>query len=92
MFYLRHKHDLRMKFGPLFLILEAALIIGFAGDVIYNWTFGVVLFMGVTKDWTLSGRLKRYRNEPKYAGTWRCQIASSICRELNKQDPDGSHC
>ena len=91
MYYLRHKHDLRSRLGLLFYVVEAALVIGVIGDVVYNWTLGVVVFLDITRDLTLSERLSRYRSESKYADTWRYRIATSICRELNKHDPEG-HC
>lgn len=91
MYYLRHKHDLRSRLGLLFYVLEAALVVGVIGDVVYNWTLGIVIFLDITKDLTLSQRLARYRSDLKYSGTWRYSLATSICRELNKHDPEG-HC
>jgi len=91
MFYLRHKHDLRYRLGLLFYVLEAALAIGYIGDVVYNWTISIVIFLDVPGELTISERLARYRSKPKYAGTWRYDWATSICRELNKHDPEG-HC
>jgi len=92
MYYLRRKGHLLKEIGPLYFVVLAAAAIGVVGDVIYNWTFGIILFIDITRDLTLSQRLKRYRSSPKYVGTWRYRIATSICRELNRQDPTGYHC
>ncbi len=92
MYYLRRKERLLQDIGPLYFVVLAAAAIGVVGDVIYNWTFGVILFLDVTRDLTLSQRLERYHYCYKYENTWRARIAISICRELNRQDPTGRHC
>ncbi len=92
MYYLRRKERLLQDIGPLYFVVLAAAAIGVVGDVIYNWTFGVIIFLDITPDLTLSQRLERYHNCDKYEGTWRERIAISICRELNRQDPSGRHC
>jgi|SRR3990172_1522756 len=92
MYYLRRKERLLKDIGPLYFVVLAAAAIGVVGDVVYNWTFGIILFLDVTRDLTLSQRLARYKNCEKYRGTWREHIAYSICRELNRQDPSGRHC
>ena len=93
MYYLRHKHDIRVhtRIGNYFA--EAALIPGILFDVVYNWTFGMLMFMDVTSDWTLSERLSRYRNSDKHKATWRMRWADWICEHiLNPYDPKGKHC
>ena len=90
--HLRRKGHLFKEIGILYPVVLIAAAIGIVGDVIYNWTFGIILFMDITRDLTLSQRLERYHNCEKYEGTWRERIAISICRELNRQDPSGRHC
>lgn len=68
------------------------LLIGYALDVFVQVVVASVVFIDIPRDWTLTGRLKRYINtEP--AGSWREQVAIWFCAHLlNAFDPDGRHC
>lgn len=70
---------------PLFLI-------GYLLDVFVQVVIASVVFLDIPRDWTLTGRLKRYINtEP--AGSWREKVAVWFCAHLlNAFDPDGKHC
>jgi hypothetical protein len=93
MFTLRRKHQLRSKLGPVYYVLVMVVLGGLILDLLYQWTVAIVYFMEVTPNLTLSKRLERYRDMPKYKGTWRQKHAKFICENiLNKYDPDGHHC
>ena len=92
MLYLRRREKLLRDIGPLYVPVVIISAIGVVADVFYNWTIGNVIFLSITRDWTISQRLKRYKEDPRYDGTWRERVAISICRELNRQDPNGRHC
>lgn len=65
--------------------------IGFALDVMGNFTLCLLLFMDWPREWTITGRLKRYLRGQK---GWRYDVACWIC--TNALDPfdaqDGAHC
>jgi hypothetical protein len=92
MYYLRRKGHLLKEIGLLYPVVLVAAAIGVVGDVVYNWTFAIFIFADITRDLTISQRLRRYKTVSRYDGTWRQNIAISICRELNRQDPSGRHC
>ncbi|HAR45566.1 MAG TPA: hypothetical protein DCS05_05165 [Nitrospiraceae bacterium] len=94
MYYLRRRHELRTRTGLAYWLLVAAILPGVAFDVIYNWTIGVLLFMDITPDLTLSQRLARYRKAPiGEVGYRRKRWADWICENLlNPYDPKGRHC
>jgi hypothetical protein len=93
MYFLRRRHELRTRRGLGYWLLVASIVPGIMFDVVYNWTFGVVVFLDVTRDFTLSSRLKRYRDSLEYKGTWRMRWADWICEHLlNPYDPKGRHC
>lgn len=64
---------------------------GIVLDVVGNFTLCLFLFMDWPREWTITGRLKRYLRRGK---GWRFDIACWICR--NALDPfhaaDGTHC
>jgi hypothetical protein len=68
---------------PLFLI-------GYALDVFVQMVLATVLFLDLPREWTLTGRLKRYIAGPE---GWRETVAIWMCAHLlNAFDPDGRHC
>jgi hypothetical protein len=68
---------------PLFLI-------GYTLDVFVQIVVASVIFLDPPRDWTLTGRLKRYINGPE---GWRETVAIWMCQHLlNAFDPDGRHC
>lgn len=68
---------------PLFLI-------GYLLDVFVQLVPASVLFLDVPREFTLTGRLKRYIAGPE---GWRETVAVWMCSHLlNTFDPDGKHC
>jgi hypothetical protein len=68
---------------PLFLI-------GYLLDVFVQVAIASVVFLDPPRDWTLTGRLKRYIAGPE---GWREKVAIWMCSHLlNAFDPDGRHC
>ena len=66
------------------------LIVGYALDVFVQIVIASVLFLDIPRDWTLTGRLKRYIAGPE---GWRETVAVWMCSHLlNTFDPDGKHC
>ena len=68
---------------PLFLI-------GYLLDVFVQIVVMSVLFFDIPRDWTVTGRMKRYINTET---GWREAVAIWMCSHLlNAFDPDGKHC
>jgi hypothetical protein len=72
----------RLSAGPLLVLADL-------WDIAYNWTYGIVVFFDVTRDPTLSQRLKRYA---KQGDTRRAKMAKWLDASLLASlDPTGSH-
>lgn len=68
------------------LVGGLVVLLGFAIDVLLNWTAGLLL--GVTRDMTLSQKCKRLRRDDM---GWRGNVAAYIC--TNWLNPfDNGHC
>jgi len=66
------------------------LLAGYALDVFVQVVVASVVFLDPPRDWTLTGRLKRYIAGPE---GWRERVAVWMCANLlNTFDPDGRHC
>ena len=96
MFFLRRRHQLREKLGPFFYVLVMIVVGGIPLDFFFQWCpiLGApMIFREFTPDWMFSGRMSRYRDNPKYKGTWKMRWADWICEHLlNPYDPSGHHC
>jgi len=93
MWFLRRKHQLREKLGPVFFAIVGVVVGGLILDVIFQWTLAPIIFMEFTPNITFSKRMERYRDNPKYKGTWKMRWADFICEHiLNPFDPSGHHC
>lgn len=67
-------------------VLAAMLIV----DFIMQVTIFTVLFLDIPRDWLVTLRLQRYRQQ---ANGWRHDVACWICENfLNPFDPSGKHC
>lgn len=72
--------------GPLALV-------GVTLDCLLSVTFMTVMFADLPREFLLTSRLHRYRDQPQYEGTKRRKAAAWICENLlNAFDPDGKHC
>ena len=65
-----------------------AVLIGLAIDVAVNVVVGSVIFFDLPRELTLTARMKRLKKGNGY----RARLASSVCKRINKYDPDGPHC
>ena len=66
------------------------LLTGYVLDVFVQVVVASVVFLDPPRDWTLTGRLKRYIAGPE---GWRERVAVWMCANLlNTFDPDGRHC
>lgn len=66
------------------------LLTGYALDVFVQVVVASVVFLDPPRDWTLTGRLKRYIAGPEGV---RERVAVWMCANLlNTFDPDGRHC
>ena len=93
MWFMRRRHQLRERLGQFYYIIVGIVLGGLILDVIFQWTFAIVIFLEVTPNITFSKRMERYRDNPKYKGTWRMRWADYICEHiLNPYDPEGHHC
>ena len=67
--------------------------IGLVFDALLHFVIGTVIFLDLPREALLTGRLKRYRRHPRYAGTWRRTLGNWLCHHLLDQfDPSGEHC
>jgi hypothetical protein len=93
MWFLRRRHQIREALGPIYFAIVGVVLGGLVLDVLFQWTFAVILFQEITPNLTFSKRMERYREDPKYKGTWKMRWADFICeRILNPYDPTGKHC
>jgi hypothetical protein len=75
---------------PTLYLGYPVLLIGYALDVFVQIVVASVIFLDPPRDWTLTGRLKRYIAGPE---GWRETLAIWVCSHLlNAFDPDGRHC
>ena len=59
-------------------------------DFIVNMTFGTMIFLDIPREFMLTQRLKRMKQE---GADWQASTASWICTHLlNQFDPTGDHC
>jgi len=93
MWFLRRRHQLREKLGPVYFVLVGIVLGGLPLDAVLHFIPGTIWFLDLPQELTLSKRLERYREDPKYKGTWRMRHADFVCeRILNPFDPSGHHC
>ena len=90
----KRMHPIREEGVIIFGTLRLLVAIGALTDVLYNLTFGTIIFLELPRlkqdEWTLSRRLARIRDQGR---GWRLKTADFICeRFLNPYDPDGHHC
>jgi len=85
-----HRHEL----GPVAKVHAYVLLaVGLVVDLFLTAVIGTVIFADPPKEWTFTGRLKRYHQPPYNPGTWRYKVARWICEHLLDQfDPKGKHC
>ncbi len=90
--HLKRARDNGTLSRPALYLGYPVLLVGYALDVFVQIVVASVLFMDIPREWTLTGRLKRYLYlEPP--GTWREAAAAWMCAHLLDQfDPDGRHC
>lgn len=95
MFFLRRRHQLREKLGPVYYVIVGIVMGGLPLDVFFQWfpLCSPLIFLEFTPNITFSKRMERYRENPKYKATWRMRWANFICeRILNPFDPTKHHC
>lgn len=62
-------------------------------DAFFQLTLFVLVFWDLPREWLVTHRLARYRDQSAYQGTWRGKIATAICTQaLNPFDPTRHHC
>lgn len=76
---------------PAFYLALPWVAVGFAADVMGNYTLACIVFFDAPQEQLVTQRLKRYiASEPT---SWRGRAATFICQELlNPFDPSGQHC
>ena len=87
MWFLRRKHSIRERLGPVFYVIVGVVLGGLVLDVFFQWfpLFAPLIFLEFTPNITFSKRLERYRDYehfPKYKGTWRMRWADFICERI----------
>jgi len=78
MWLLRRRHRLRKRLGPVYFAVVGAVLGGIPLDAIYHFIVGTLWFRDWPREWTLSERLQRYRDDPRYRGTWRLRHADFV--------------
>jgi hypothetical protein len=95
LFYLAAMNLLRHKdaMHPVAKLHAYALVaVGVVLDALLNAIVATVLFLDPPRDALLTGRLRRYINDPKER-PWRRRVAKWVCVHLLDQfDPTGDHC
>jgi len=72
-------------------IAYCILPVGLVADVLFNFTWGSIMFLELPKELLMTTRLKRHLADHKK--DWRDRNANWFCREfLNIYDPSGKHC
>ena len=88
--HLKRARDHGMLSRPALYLGYPVLLVGYALDVFVQLVPATVIFLDLPRDWTLTGRLKRYIAGPE---GWRERVAVWMCANLlNTFDPDGRHC
>jgi hypothetical protein len=68
-------------------------LVGVILDATLNIVFMTVAFGDLPREFLLTARLHRYRDDPRHNGTKRQSGAKFICEKLlNAFDPSGKHC
>jgi len=71
------------------ILAVPGVLVAFAIDVSFNWSFAIVIFLDRPREATLSQRMGRY----KVAGSgWRYWLAIRICGYLLDPFEVGGHC
>jgi hypothetical protein len=74
------------------VLLWWAVLIGYVVDVLSNVFIATFVFWDPPKEWLVTDRLIRYKNDPK-ATTYQYTVAVFVCDELlDIFDPTGEHC
>ena len=72
-------------------IAYSILPVGLLADVLFNFTWGSIIFLEPPKELLMTTRLKRHLADHKK--DWRDRNANWFCKEfLNVYDPTGKHC
>ena len=88
--HLKRARDNGTLSRPALYLGYPVLMAGYVLDVFVQVVVASVLFIDPPRDWTLTGRLKRYIAGPE---GWREKVAVWMCSHLlNAFDPDGRHC
>ena len=67
--------------------------IGLLLDALLHFVIGTIVFLDLPREVLLTRRLKRYRRQGRYMGTWRRSLGNWLCYHLLDQfDPSGEHC
>ena len=85
---------LKRRFDNTIWEKPLAIVIGIPA-VLFDWGmnwFITPLFWDRPATWheLVTGRLKRYKRD--YSSGFKYRLASSVCRILDRFDPDGDHC
>lgn len=74
---------------PVKIMVYPVLYLAVALDVLFNLTWGTILFLDVPQEWMFTARITRLGRDFE----WRGAVARWICRKfLDPFDPSGSHC
>jgi hypothetical protein len=88
--HLKRARDMGTLTRPALYLGYPVLMIGYLLDIFVQVFVASVIFLDIPRDWTLTGRLKRYIAGPE---GWRETAAIWMCSNLlNTFDPDGRHC
>jgi hypothetical protein len=81
-----------------YIVFGPELIIGLLADILHNYTFSVLICLGLPPRGalTITARLQYYRENlipMTWRQRWQQRVATFVCeRMLNRYDPDGKHC
>lgn len=79
--------------GPVWLFIGPLVATGVLFDFLLNVVFMTIAFVDLPKEPLFTARLRRYREDPRYAGSKREKTACWLCeRFLNPFAPGGKHC
>lgn len=88
--HLKRARDNGTLSRPALYLGYPVLLVGYLLDVFVQVVVASILFLDIPREWTLTGRLKRYIAGPE---GWRETVAVWMCLHLLDQfDPDGRHC
>lgn len=75
------------------LSLSPFVALGFIMDVFANVFVASIIFLELPKEWLVTTRLTKYKEQDKYKYNWRKELADLVCRNLlDVFDPTGKHC